>query len=37
MFDVVLEVNQNKELASNMEEIKVANIEGNEILKTNEK
>jgi hypothetical protein len=37
MFDVVLEVNQDKELASNMEEIKVANIEGNEIFKTNRK
>jgi hypothetical protein len=34
MLDVILEVNQDKEFASNMEEIKMANIEGNEVLRT---
>jgi hypothetical protein len=34
MLDVVLEVNQDKEFASSMEEIKMANIEGSEIQRT---
>jgi hypothetical protein len=33
MLDVVLEVNQHKELASHVEEIEAANIEGGEILR----
>jgi hypothetical protein len=34
MLDVISEVNHDKELASNVEEIKMANIEGSEVLRT---